>query len=287
MSLQNYLPANLYLHSDNNAPKSEKVADNFSTILKACLVSGYGDKPSAGWTLLFEDTSKNTKVFRSPALTERSFDVRIVDKGTSATVQVCFDMTSIDDVSNLKLQCDTPFRYNVAAPTGRWALIATKRGFWFFNELRHTNGVPPINQSGTYIFCGDTSSNSTGRKALYLKHTGGTWEDNDDDRYNIFEADTAGSTIGKLYNYATGNVFNVNPQSTFNGTTNSTDVISLSQLFIIAERNIWRLPAFAPSNFQNFNYYKLFMDNIELINHSTSTYQKAQNFYVPTNLWEL
>ena len=220
MSLQKYLPANLYLHSDSNAPKSAKAADNFSTLLKACLVTGYGDKPSAGWTLLFEDTSKNTKVFRSPALTERSFDVRVVDNGTSATVQVCFDMTSINDVSNLKLQCDTPFRYNVAAPTGRWALIATSRGFWFFNELNHAN-PPPINQSGTYIFCGDTSSDSTGRKALYLKHTGGTWGDTDDDRTYILDTNTNSATIGKLYDYVKNNVVNTTPGSgAFNGLSN-------------------------------------------------------------------
>lgn len=283
--MRNYLPSNLYLHSDSDAPKSAKVADNFSTLLKACLVTGYGDKPSSGWTLLFEDTSKKTKVFRSPALTERSFDVRVVDNGTSATVQVCFDMISIDDVSNLKLQCDTNFRYNVAVPTGRWALIATSRGFWFFNELKHSNNFP-INKSGTYIFCGDTSGDSTGRKALYLKHTGGTWDDDDDDRTDVFNPDSTGATIGKLYDYVKNNVSNVNPTAMFDGKTDLTDLITISQVCIIANKKIWRMPAFTPSRSDGVNYNKLTIDNIELINHGTSTYNSMQNWYVPTNLWD-
>lgn len=288
MSLQNYLPANLYLHSDSNAPKSAKVADNFSTLLKACLVTGYGDKPSAGWTLLFEDTATNKKVFRSPALTERSFDVRVVDNGTTATVQVCFDMASIDDVSNLKLECATTFKYNPVVPTGRWALIATSRGFWFFNEIKHTNGNPPINKSGTYIFCGDTAGDATGRKALYLKHTGGVFADNNDDRFHIFiTGSVEGVTQGKLYDYAAGNIVTLSPRANFDGADDLTDVEAMSQVYVLANRKIWRLPAFSPTKNNKVNYDKLTIGNIELINHSTATMSYVQNFYVPTNLWDL
>ena len=288
MSLQNYLPAKLYLHSDSNAPQGAKAANNFSTILKACLVTGFGDKPSAGWTLLFEDTAKNKKVFRSPALTERSFDVRVVDNGTTATVQVCFDMTSIDDIRNLKLQCATTFKYNPVNPTGRWTLIATSRGFWFFNEINHTNGDPPINQSGTYIFCGDTSGDATGRKALYLKHTGGVFADSNADRLHIFITDsTEGATPGKLYDYAANKVVNSDALANFDGTTDLTDVAAMSQVYVLANRKIWRLPAFSPTKNNKVNYDKLTIDNIELINHGTATALHVQNFYVPTNLWEL
>lgn len=52
--------------------------------------------------------------------------------GTTATVQVCFDMTSIDDIRNLKLQCATTFKYNPVNPTGRWTLIATSRADFGF-----------------------------------------------------------------------------------------------------------------------------------------------------------
>ena len=293
MIQQSYTKATLYLSSNKNAPTSSQVANSLGTILKACLVTGYGDKPPAGWILLFEDTAKNTKVFRSPASTERSFDVRVVDNGKSATVQVCFDMASIDDVSNLKLQCATPFKYNVAVPTGRWALIATNRGFWFFNELQHGNAVP-INQSGTYIFCGDTCGDSAGRKAIYIKHSGGAWADTDDDRDGIFMTPNGNSeTSGVIYDFIKNNTVNVNPSVVlFNGSQNITTNVTVTQMVLLANSNIWRLPAYVPSRNDKKNYDLMSIDGLALINHATSTRfatalndSSPTNLYIPTNWW--
>lgn len=127
-----------------------------------------------------------------------------------------------------------------------------------------------------------------GRKALYLKHTGGVFADSNADRLHIFITDsTEGATPGKLYDYAANKVVNSDALANFDGTTDLTDVAAMSQVYVLANRKIWRLPAFSPTKNNKVNYDKLTIDNIELINHGTATALHVQNFYVPTNLWEL
>ena len=49
------MPVTLYRSTDDDAPALTK--SNLSLILKACLVTGYGSKPGAGWTMPHEDAS--------------------------------------------------------------------------------------------------------------------------------------------------------------------------------------------------------------------------------------
>ena len=55
------MPVTLYLSSDDQAPVLTNA--NLSVILKACLVTGYGAKHGAGWTMPYEDAASNTRVF--------------------------------------------------------------------------------------------------------------------------------------------------------------------------------------------------------------------------------
>ena len=49
------MPVTLYRSTDDDAPALTK--SNLSLILKACLVTGYGSKPGAGWTMPYEDAA--------------------------------------------------------------------------------------------------------------------------------------------------------------------------------------------------------------------------------------
>lgn len=63
------VPVRLYSHTDNEAPQLP--ANNWTgalkTILKACLVTGYGGKPGAGWTLREESDNKAIFAMGDPA----------------------------------------------------------------------------------------------------------------------------------------------------------------------------------------------------------------------------
>lgn len=48
-------PVKYYSYTDTDAPQLADADGVIKTILKACLVTGYGTKDSAGWTSLFED----------------------------------------------------------------------------------------------------------------------------------------------------------------------------------------------------------------------------------------
>lgn len=60
------LPVTVYRHTDVGAPviRPTKPSD-WLTILKACLVNGYGDKDPLGWTLEFEDMVALKMVFKN------------------------------------------------------------------------------------------------------------------------------------------------------------------------------------------------------------------------------
>lgn len=275
MFTQNY-PVSVYRSSDKDAPKIERQANSVAIILKACLVTGYGDKAPAGWTL-DEDVDAGVKQFRPPASAHQAFGVKVAnDTGREMTVQVY-------DGDALKMQCATPFKYGVGdGKNTRWCVLACERGFWFFSELTNANNTP-TKQSGVYLYCGDTSAGGDGERGVYLKHTGGTWGVHDDDRHHIFDGNTHGATLGKLW--VNHRVYDVNPLSFFNGNDNVSRDVMLSPMCLLANDDVYFIPAFGSSRNDGDNQSVLNVLNGHLC-HSTSL-AKANNIYVPMSHWEL
>ena len=81
MSLRNPVkyPVKYYSWQDDQAPQLSNVDGVIKTILKACLVTGYGSKAGAGWTALFEDAYRI--VLRRPLRTGNPPDIKI-ENGT-------------------------------------------------------------------------------------------------------------------------------------------------------------------------------------------------------------
>lgn len=81
MSLRNPVkyPVKYYSWQDDQAPQLSNVDGAIKTILKACLVTGYGSKAGAGWTALFEDAYRI--VLRRPLRTGNPPDIKI-ENGT-------------------------------------------------------------------------------------------------------------------------------------------------------------------------------------------------------------
>ena len=81
MSLHNPVkyPVKYYSWQDTQAPQLSNVDGAIKTILKACLVTGYGSKAGAGWTALFEDAYRI--VLRRPLRTGNPPDIKI-ENGT-------------------------------------------------------------------------------------------------------------------------------------------------------------------------------------------------------------
>lgn len=124
------VPVKVYLSTDKDAPRLDRTPNCVATILKACLVTGYGDKQPAGWSLAFEDNSKGVKVLKPADSPYIPFFVRLSnDTGRAVKVHIYQDMTNVDD-GNLKLSFDnSSFSYTDNQQDGRWLVVATERNF--------------------------------------------------------------------------------------------------------------------------------------------------------------
>ena len=100
MSLRNPVkyPVKYYSWQDNQAPQLSDADGVIKTILKACLVTGYGSKAGAGWTALFEDAYRI--VLRRPLRTGNPPDIKI-EIGTITGTTVRHRIVAQDNPSGL------------------------------------------------------------------------------------------------------------------------------------------------------------------------------------------
>lgn len=281
------VPVKVYKWDDVGAPALDKTAGCVANILKSCLAVGYGAKESAGWTMPFGDTVAGIKVFRPEVSPEKDFYLKIsADSGTQAQAQVYFNMMSVD-TGDLRLQCDFPFKYAKANSTGKWLLIASSRSVWFFCEQRYSGDA---NKTGAYFFCGDTTKNSEGQRALWLNHTGGPY---DDGYYSsLLEREANTHAFGKLYTIHNDVVMPITPISVlFNGEASVLTDTLLSSLYLIANKKLYTLPGIVvPSDGairNNFNTLNVSINskNSEFMVFGTSG-SKSSNYCVGTQVWE-
>ena len=146
------MPVTLYLSSDDQAPVLTNA--NLSVILKACLVTGYGSKTGAGWTLPYEDAASNTRVFAPKHAGELDSYLRIKDSGGGdSIVQAYREMTGIDAGDKI-LELITPYKYGQSNLKPRWAVLASERSVIMWVDSAAYAG-PRI---GQMLFYGDSAS---------------------------------------------------------------------------------------------------------------------------------
>ena len=145
MSLRNPVkyPVKYYSWQDDQAPRLTDADGVIKTILKACLVTGYGTKQGAGWTALFEDAYRI--VLRRPLRTGNPPDIKIENgtiTGTTVRHRVVAqdNPTGLDDATELSA-------VNLLArdSTGgkEWHLIVTDFAFvlcYAFGEQNYAGG---------------------------------------------------------------------------------------------------------------------------------------------------
>ena len=83
----------IYRHSDSGAPalpssSSYEGAGWYMDVLKACLVTGYGSKAAAGWTMDYEDTTANK---RRMAISNGNGVLEMITRGTTGLGFVIWD----------------------------------------------------------------------------------------------------------------------------------------------------------------------------------------------------
>lgn len=290
------VPVKVYKWDDVGAPALDKTAGCMMTIFKACLITGYGTKEAAGWTMPFEDTAAGVKVLRPEVGPHTDFFLRLsADNGTQVTPQVYLNMTDAN-TGNLKLQCNNAFKYAKALTSGKWLLIASNRGFWFFSEQRYSSASGSAKNTGSFFICGDLSKNIGGERAVFLQHTGGSndlgfnatifgWYQNKVDTGNNWY------NSGKLMHGIDNVVTTVNPQSVVNGSSQITNHDHIAPVYVIANKNLWLLPAayvpFSGAAHSNLDTKLLTIgDKTENSIIFGTGAMDASNLYITTDGWD-
>lgn len=286
------VPVKTYRWDDVGAPQLNDAAGSIIAIIKACLITGYGSKEGAGWSVQFENSVNNVEVLRPEVGPHTDFFLRLSgDTGREMTPQVYLNMTNAN-TGTLKLQCDTAFRYGVVSRSNKWLLVASPRGFWF---LREQAADIELNKSGSFLFVGDLAQNSTGNRVVYMQHTGGTqssgrfatltgyWQSG-------YTAESSFLRIAGKSLDSAGVVASALPVSFGDGTSNMTTDDSLSELLVIINKKMAIIPGvFVPLNgpmLNNFNAVSFGNANrhAEGVVFGTGT-SAASNFYIATDAW--
>lgn len=276
------VPVKVYKWDDVGAPRLDKTAGCMMTIFKACLVTGYGTKESAGWTMPFGDTSTGVKVFRPPVTVDTDFYLRCsADTGEEMTAQVYLDMTDAN-TGGMKFQCDTPFKYGFSGISTKWIVIACSNGFWFFTE--GSAARLPVELRGIFFYCCNAMPVSATNVPIVLHHTGGSWGIADTDRYPINHVSGGGGYVPAKVLLETI-VYSVVPSSFFSGSGISSSEIAVTQFSLNVNSKIFLLPAYGSSRNDSHNR-TVVQDHLgrNLISHSTGL-NGNNNIYIPTDYW--
>ena len=127
----------IYRFDDANAPVASGTTGAMVALLTACLVTGYGDKPGAGWTREYVNAEASVAAFRNNPITGTGVFLQV--DGASAQyayrplLQGFEAMTSLEDGIGpfFSAPQNTFFISQNASTTSRpWVLVADDRAFW-------------------------------------------------------------------------------------------------------------------------------------------------------------
>ena len=191
------MPVTLYRSTDDDAPALTK--SNLSLILKACLVTGYGSKPGAGWTMPYEDAAASKRVLAPAKSGELDSYLRVHDQSGVSRVAAYRQMSDIDNGEAI-LELATPYKHGQGNQwSGRWAVVASARSVIVWVE----GGYDSPGRNGMMLYYGDTTSADNGSRALLLAHSGGSY--NDGSHSSMFQyRDAKASAAAKSYRDDTG-----------------------------------------------------------------------------------
>ena len=143
-------PVLMYSSTDANAPKinyAARAAGDVKTVLKACLVTGYGSKAGAGWSI--QNETATVAEFVSPGVAMSDYSFGVTDTSASNTTWYYkYKGTQTNPAYN------TPNKsfanINTTHADNGWRLIVSKRGMIFI-ELVQSTVVNKLSARLTYI----------------------------------------------------------------------------------------------------------------------------------------
>lgn len=129
-------PVTVFSSSDVGAPTLTADIGSLKTLLKACLVTGYGSKQGLGWQMAFESTDKNAAAFKSADPTASGFYFKI-DNSTTSTAKLSAYQTMTDINTGLNgFVVDNIYKLSASA----WKLIGHSKAFILLCDISAYGG---------------------------------------------------------------------------------------------------------------------------------------------------
>lgn len=148
------IPVAVYRSTDNAAPVLKGEKGSFKTLLKAVLVTGYGEKPALGWTLVSEDA--NVAVFQSQDASSNKHLLKI-DHNKHDNYVVTTGGTGLNTDGSLQnefgrngMQQQTPVAYG--SVNTEWVIIGHSKAFIVLLKNSRTENL------GCVLYFGDVPS---------------------------------------------------------------------------------------------------------------------------------
>lgn len=167
-------PVLRFSSTDAGAPQinyNARVAGDVKTVLKACLVTGYGDKASAGWSIANE--VNHVAEFVSPSVAMSDYRLGIDDTSTSSTTWY-YQYQDVRVNPSYNAPIKSLSAANKTHASNGWQLLVTERGIMFIEIIFHTS----LNKTAARLtYFGQVKSalpSSDGRNMMFfnLGHNG-------------------------------------------------------------------------------------------------------------------
>lgn len=118
----------IYKSSDPDAPQLTVTVGALKTVLKACLITGYGtgadEKPAAGWLMPFEETNK--AVFQPVDAGGENWLIRMDNSSYSV------NWALYETMSDINTGTHQVSGYRPVLMGDKWFVVATPSWFWVF-----------------------------------------------------------------------------------------------------------------------------------------------------------
>jgi hypothetical protein len=142
----------VYRWDDANAPVARGERRSLCDILYACLVTGYGTKPAAGWTREYVNATFDKAAFRNNPATGTGFYLQVDGAGAANAYQSnCrgFEVMTDENTGLFPFRIADSVRISetVGTTARPWILIADERAFWFLCW-----GQSTVTPTGTSVF---------------------------------------------------------------------------------------------------------------------------------------
>jgi hypothetical protein len=226
-------PVLRFSSTDSSAPQisyGTRTIGDVKAIIKACLVTGYGSKDSAGWSITNE--VGGVAEFTSPSAEMSNYSIGIDDSSTSTTTWFYrYNGTRVNPSSNALTKSHS--NINLTSVKNGWQLLVTKQGFTFIEILDDTIALGLVTRV-TYF----------GRIKSALKNTSGAniafWSvgHSSSDPTNFWAASSSPNKYFITGDYTSASIVVINSVRTTtyidNDTTSAVELVSAWYLYNFA-----------------------------------------------------